>query len=191
MKTQTLLALAANIFLSALALGQDLGKPTSATPYDRYLGPVRTIMHELGPNHPPMDVVRQYVRTGRSFRYYMKDPYVPQTPDETETTRAGDCKAKSLWVAYKMDDKTLHFVVGKARAESGMNHAWLLLNDSTRWWILDATKFSTPLELARLGPSEFIPLYSYTAQGEFVHAAALARKKRVEAKYGTTFELAA
>ena len=173
-----------NVILSAFVLAQDLGRPTSSTPYDRYLGPVRTTMSELGTNHPPMDVVRQYVRTGRSFRYYMRDPYVPQTPDETEATRAGDCKAKSLWVAHKMDDTTLHFIVGKARAESGMNHAWLLWKDPTGWWILDATKFNMPLEVARLGPSEFIPLYSYTAQGKFVHAAALARRKRVEAKYG-------
>jgi len=184
MKTRTLLMMVGTLALSAFARAQDLGKPTSSTPYDRYLGPVRTTMSSLGNNHPGMDSVEQYVRTGRSFRYYMKDPYVPQTPAETEASRAGDCKAKSLWVASKMDDRTLRFVVGKARAESGMNHAWLLWKDSTGWWILDATKFSTPLDLDRLGPGEFVALYSYSAQGEFVHAAALARKRRPEAKYG-------
>lgn len=184
MKDRSLLIIIGTLAFSALAFAQDLGKPTLSTPYDRYLGPVRTTMNELGTNHPPMGLVEEYVRTGRSFRYYMKDPYVPQSPDETEATHAGDCKAKSLWVAHKMDDRSLRFVVGKARAESGMNHAWLLWKDSAGWWILDATKFSTPLDLGRLGPSEFIPLYSYTAHGEFVHAAAFARKKRVEAKYG-------
>ena len=184
MKTHTLLVLITILTLGAFAFAQDLGKPISSTPYDRYFGPVRTTMHELGSNHPPMSTVEQYVRTGRSFRYYMRDPYLPQTPAETDATHAGDCKAKSLWVASKMDDQTLHFVVGKARAESGMNHAWLLWKDTTGWWILDATKFSAPLDLSRLGPDEFIPLYSYTAHGEFVHAAAFARKRQMEAKYG-------
>jgi hypothetical protein len=184
MNTQTLLAITATFVVSASAPAQDLGKPTSSTPYDRYLGPVRTTMGSLGTNHPGMDSVEQYVRTGRGFRYYMKDPYVPQTPAETEASRAGDCKAKSLRVAYKMDDRTLRFVVGRARAESGMLHAWLLWKDATGWWILDATKFSAPLDLDRLGPQEFVSFYSYSAKGEFVHAGALARKRRPEAKYG-------
>lgn len=172
------------LFAVEFVSGQDLGQPTSSTPYDRYLGPVRTTMSSLGNNKPPMDVVKEYVRTGRSFRYYMKDPYVPQTPAETEATHAGDCKAKSLWVAYKMDDQSLRFVVGRARAESSMLHAWLLWKEPSGWWILDATKFSTPLEVNRLGPQEFISFYSYSAKGEFVHAGASARKRRPEAKYG-------
>ena len=50
--------------------------------------------------------------------------------------------------------------------------------------ILDATKFSAPLELGCLGPQEFISYYSYSVKGEFVHPGALAREKRPEAKYG-------
>src|SRR5262245_36417537 len=142
MKTNapTLIAILMLVSLADRATGQDLGKPTSSTPYDSYLGPVRTTMSSLGTNRPPMDLVEQYVRTGRSFRYYMKHPYLPQTPAETDSTHAGDCKAKSLWVAYKMDDQSLRFVVGRARAESGMLHAWLLWKDPSGWWILDATK---------------------------------------------------
>jgi hypothetical protein len=186
MKTtaSVLIAFLALLFGNDFASGQDLGRPISSTPYDRYLGRVRTTMSSLGNNHPEMSLVEQYVRTGRSFRYYMKDPYVPQMPAETEATRAGDCKAKSLWVAYKMDDRNLRFVVGRARAESGMLHAWLLWQDNTGWWVLDATKFSAPLDVSRLGPQEFISYYSYSAKGEFVHAGALARKRGVEAKYG-------
>lgn len=184
MKIRILILNATLTFAATVAIAQDFGKPTSATPYDRYLGPVRTTMHELGGNHPPMNLVEQYVRTGKSFRYCMKDPYVPQTPAETEATHAGDCKAKSLWVAHKMDDQTLRFVVGRARAESGMLHAWLLWKDATGWWILDATKFNEPLELSRIGPQEFISYYSYTAHGEFVHAGAQARRKPAESKYG-------
>jgi hypothetical protein len=184
MKTQTHLTLAALLAASAIAAAQDLGRPTSSTPYDSYLGPMRATMSALGSNQPGIDMVKQYVRTGRSFRYVMKDPYIPQTPAETESTKAGDCKAKSLWVASKMDDRTLRFVVGKARAVSGMSHAWLLWKGPNGWLILDATNFSSPIDLSRTGPDEFIPLYSYSAGGKFVHARASAPKTPSGAKYG-------
>jgi hypothetical protein len=127
--------------------------------------------------------VKVYVRTAKGFRYYMKNPYVPQTPAETEASHSGDCKAKSLWVAYKIDDRSVRFVIGKARASSGMSHAWLLWNSPSGWLILDPTNFSAPLSVSRIGRNEFISLYSYTAGGKYVHAAASASKGR-SSKYG-------
>jgi hypothetical protein len=184
MKTPTLVAIVTLISGTAFVRAQDLGTATSSTPYDKYFGPMRTTLSALGSNHPPLDNVRDYVRTGRGFRYAMKDPLVPQTPAETEATHSGDCKAKSLWVASKMDDHTVHFIVGKARAQSGMNHAWLLWKGPDGWLILDATMYSTPLDLARIGPNEFIPLYSFTSGGgKYVHGGGAARKK-AEPKYG-------
>jgi hypothetical protein len=162
---------------------QDLGRPTSSTPYDKYFGRMRAVLSDLGNNHPPLELVEEYVRTGRGFRYYMKDPYIPQTPAETEASRSGDCKAKSLWVASKMDDRKIYFVVGRIKSVSGMSHAWLLWKGPTGWLVLDATMYSRPLEVARLGPNEFTSLYSYTAGGKFVHSAAAVRKK-AESKYG-------
>ena len=145
---------------------------------------MRATMSALGNNRPPKDAVREYVRTGRSFRYSMKDPYVPQTPAVTEATKSGDCKAKSLWVAYKMDDRTLRFVIGRSPANAGMSHAWLLWRGPEGWMILDATKYSRPLEVSRLGPNEFQALYSYSSSGaKYVHAGASAPRKG-ESKYG-------
>jgi hypothetical protein len=167
---------------TAAALEVDPGSPTSRTPYDGYLSTMRTVMSSLGSNHPDEGSVQGYVRTARGFRYSMKDPFVPQTPAETESTKSGDCKAKSLWVAYKMDDRTLRFVVGKARASSTMNHAWLVWDGPEGWQVLDATNYSSPLNFSRLGSNEFIPLYSFTANGKYVHAAALAPKK-AETRY--------
>ena len=82
-----------------------------------------------------------------------------------------------------MDDRKVHFVVGRIKSVSGMSHAWLLWKGAGGWWVLDATMYSRPLNVARLGPSEFTPLYSYTAGGKYVHSAAGARKK-AESKYG-------
>lgn len=171
--------------LSAVAAAQDLGKPTSSTPYDRYLGPMRATMNSLGSNHPDLSLVKQYVRAGRSFRYEMKTAYVPQTPAETEATQSGDCKAKSLWVAHKMNDRTLRFVIGRARAVSGMSHAWLLWNGPQGWMILDPTNYSSPISVNRVGPGEFIARYSYSAGGgKYVHSGATAPKTKPTAQYG-------
>src|SRR5437764_15108714 len=115
LKTKTLVA-AAMFFAGSFAIAQDLGTPTSKTPFDAYAGPMGSVLSSLGSNHPEVPEVEGYVKLGRGFRYYMKDPLVPQTPQETETSRAGDCKAKSLWVAYKMDDHTLRFIVGRSHA---------------------------------------------------------------------------
>ena len=169
---------------SGLIRAQDLGTPTSHTPFDAYLGPMRATLSSLGSNHPEVPVVEGYVRTGRGFRYYMKDPMVPQTPAETESSHAGDCKVKSLWVAYKMDDRTLHFIVGRAHASSGMNHAWLLWKSPNGWLILDPTMLSAPIDASRVGPNEYTPRYSYTAGGKFVHAGAISAKPKGAVKYG-------
>jgi hypothetical protein len=184
MKTQTLVAIAVVLATVRFVQAQDLGRSTSSTPYDGYLAPMRATMSALGGNRPEMPLVKDYVRTGRSFRYYMNHPYIPQTPAVTEATRAGDCKAKSLWVAYKMDDRTLRYVIGRARKTSGMSHAWLLWRGPNGWLILDATNYSSPIEVSRLGPNEFIALYSYSSGGKYVHAGAAAPKAKAEAKYG-------
>jgi len=171
MKTMLLLS-ALCMFVSSLRAAEvDLGSPTGSTPYDGYLGPMRTVLAALGNTKPPVNQVSGYVRTGRGFRYFMKDPYVPQLPLETEATKAGDCKAKSLWVASKMNDRSVRFVIGKARKVSNISHAWLLWpKPEGGWLILDATNFSSPLDPAKLSPDEFMPIYSYSAGGKFTHA---------------------
>jgi hypothetical protein len=156
----------------------DLGSPTGSTPYDGYLGPMRAVLTSLSGAKPPVNQVHGYVRTGRGFRYFMKDPYVPQTPAETEATKAGDCKAKSLWVASKMNDRSVRYVIGKARKVSNISHAWLLWpRPEGGWLILDATNFGSPLDPAKLSADEFMPIYSYTASGKFAHASGASATK--------------
>lgn len=128
------------------------------------------MLHKLDGKADP-GTVAQLVRRGRDFSYcYKKEqPFVPQTPEETESLKAGDCEAKALWLASKLNDRNVCFVVGKARLESHMSHAWLIWNGPAGWMILDATLYSSPLVPARLSPKEFIPTYSYAPSGKYSH----------------------
>lgn len=148
----------------------DLGSPTARTPYDAYLGPVWSVFNQLG-GKADLPTVMQLVRQGRAFRYsYNKDqPYVPQTPEQTEATKAGDCKAKSLWLASKLNDRGVRFVIGKAKQVQNVSHAWLIWNGPEGWMILDATLYSSPLSPARLRPSDFVPTYSFAPGGKYAH----------------------
>lgn len=167
----------------AQATSLDLGTPTSRTPYDAYLGPLWEVLHHLSGAQPDIGTVNKLVAEGRGFRYVFKkdQPYVPQTPAETESTHCGDCKAKALWLASKMDSTHIRFVVGKARAESTMSHAWLIWEGPDGWLILDATMFSRPLQPDRVSPTEYLPNYSYAPGGKYIHAIALAGAGK---KYG-------
>src|SRR4051812_24301996 len=107
MKISTLLrivSLSLAAAYSGVAADVDLGSPVSSTPYDAYLGPMWTVLRGLGGSQPAMDEVERLTRQSNGFRYsYSKEqPYVPQTPEQTEASKSGDCKAKSLWLASKM-----------------------------------------------------------------------------------------
>jgi hypothetical protein len=120
---------------------------------------------------PDVPTVEQLVREGRSFRYVFKkdEPYVPQAPSVTEATRAGDCKAKAVWLASKMSGAKVRYVIGKARISSNISHAWLIWDGPAGWLILDATNFSRPLSPDRVSPTEFVPTYSYSANASYAH----------------------
>src|SRR4051812_28435031 len=108
MKFQTLLL---PFFLTAFSLSAaadiDLGSSVSRTPYDGYLGPMWQVLGKLSGGQPDVALVEQLTRQSNGFRYVFKkeQPYVPQTPEETEATKSGDCKAKSLWLASKMNTR--------------------------------------------------------------------------------------
>ena len=153
----------------------DLGAPASRTPYDQYLGPMWSVLSQLN-GKADMATVEQLVRQGRGFRYgYNKaQPYVPQSPSETESTKSGDCKAKSLWLADKMNDRAVRYVIGKAKAGQSMSHAWLIWNGPEGWLILDATLYSRPLSPERISRTQFVPIYSYAPSGKYAHAVSAA-----------------
>ena len=107
----------------------------------------------------------ELVRTGYQFDYVFDSPYVAATPKETEARHAGDCKAKSLWLAQAMNDRSIRFVIGKARAASEISHAWLMWKNQGRWWILDPTNASKPIPADRVSRGEYLVFYSYDQHG--------------------------
>lgn len=170
------LALFAFALLTSQVLGfsrttLDLGSPASATPYDAYMSPVRLILTHMNNEENSMNRVRSLMHEGRAFRYSFTSPYVAATPEVTATTRAGDCKAKALWLADQLNDESVRFVIGKARSSSQMSHAWLMWQHDNRWWILDCTNNWDPIPADRVSSSQYIPYYSFAKNGEYRHRA--------------------
>jgi hypothetical protein len=159
--------------LVALAIAPvDLGSHAGPTPYDRYMSPVRNVLGSLDGSSPSIEHVRELVRKGRSFRYSFTNPYVASSPAATAARRAGDCKDKALWLADQLNDPSVRFVIGKARATSRISHAWLYWKDSSnRWWILDCTNLRNPIPAERVASNQYIPLFSYARNGSFRHSA--------------------
>jgi hypothetical protein len=165
------IALLASPLLSFAHTNLDLGSPASDTPYDPYMSPVKQVLTHLTNDDASMDRVRQLMREGRAFRYSFTSPYVAATPDVTAATRAGDCKAKALWLADQLNDQSIRFVIGKARRTSQMSHAWLLWQHANRWYILDCTNNWYPIPADRVSSSQYIPYYSFAKNGEYRHRA--------------------
>lgn len=173
---KTLLLSLISIVVSQTCFGSasfiDLGMNAGYTPYDQYMSPVKHVLSHLNGAAPTMDKVRQLMSQGRNFRYSFTDPYTAATPEATASARAGDCKAKSLWLADQLNDASVRFVIGRARSSSRISHAWLMLKNEGRWWILDCTNTNQPIPADRINPlREYIPLYSFAKNGSFRHQA--------------------
>lgn len=162
------LLLAANL---AVVAGTDLGSSTSRTPYDAYMRPVRQVLGSLEGEGTSMDRVQTLMRVGRGFRYSFTEPYMAALPEVTATLRAGDCKAKALWLCDQMGDENVRFVVGKARSSSRLSHAWVMWKSEGRWWILDCTNLSRPIAADSVSRNQYIPLYSWSKAGTYRHDA--------------------
>jgi hypothetical protein len=166
----SLLTFAALLFVKASALAiVDLGS-AGHTPYDRFMSPVKQVLGSLDKEGASMEQVQKLMRIGRGFRYSYTDPYNPARPEVTAATRAGDCKAKSLWLCDQLGDASVRYVIGKAKRSAKISHAWVMWQHEGRWWILDCTNTSKPIPADRVSSNEYIPLYSYDRSGSYRHA---------------------
>ena len=170
MKTLALLAglLATTLHLQAAPL--DLGQPVPASPYEVFMGNVKAVLRPLKGEGASMQKAEALMTEGRAFAYSFTDPFNTASPKTTAALRAGDCKAKSLWLCDRLSDKNVRFVIGKVKANSPLNHAWVLWQHDGKWWVLDCTRNDHPVELGKISRSEYIPLYSYDRKGVFRHS---------------------
>jgi len=141
----------------------------ASTPYDRYMAPVHRVLRSLNGQPPSFEKVAALTRKGYNFRYVYDEPYVAPLPQVTEARRAGDCKAKSLWLANAMNDPSVRYVIGKARRTSKISHAWLMWKYKGQWWILDPTNTPKPIPAASASPDEYIVFYTYDRNGSYKH----------------------
>ena len=171
MNTKSLLAALSAVLLAKLsAFGIiDLGS-AGQTPYDRFMSPVKQVLSTLEDDKAPMERAQKLMRIGRGFRYSYTDPYNAASPEVTASTRAGDCKAKSLWLVDQLGDSSVRYVIGKAKRSSKISHAWVMWQHEGRWWILDCTNTSRPIAADSVSKNEYIPLYSYDRSGSYRHA---------------------
>lgn len=170
MKSIALAVLVLVVSKVSLMAGVDLGSQAGSTPYDRYLGPVRSVLSGLNGHKADMASVKKFMKEGRSFRYSMETPYVPSMPSVTASNKAGDCKDKALWLCDQLKDPSVRFVIGKTSRSAKMSHAWVMWQNEGRWWILDCTLKSEPVTADSVGEGRYIPLYSYSRSGSFRHA---------------------
>lgn len=167
-----------NIFLSAalLLLAKlsafavvDLGSSTPATPYDRYMAPVRQTYAGIQGGGATMEKVQALMRQGRMFRYAHTEPYYPAMPEVTAAKKKGDCKDKALWLINQLDDPSARFVIGKEKRGASISHAWVMWQHEGRWWILDCTMTSKPMPADSVSMDKYVPLYSWSKNASFRH----------------------
>jgi hypothetical protein len=171
MKIQILLASILITSGHALLAEVDTGRPTGGTPYDKYLGPFRAVHAKSGSDSPAIDEVRSQIRTARRFRYFYDkaQPYIPQAPEVTEARQQGDCKAKSVWLASKMLDRNVRYVVGKAQPGNKMSHAWLLWSNGGEWLYLDPTMEYDVVYADKVTGRKLIVQYSWKGSSAYLH----------------------
>ena len=158
---------------SALPLGGgELAlQPATFTPYDRYLGSVRTGIANLDPHPTTMTLAARLMKEGRRMRYCLSDPYRADPPSVTAGRRAGDCKSKALWLYDGLGDPNALFVIGKVQKRARSSHAWVYWRYDDRWWILDCTERADPIAADSVGSDRYVPYYSFGKSGAFRHRA--------------------
>lgn len=162
---------ASSIAAESAAVRELALQPTTFTPYDRYIGAVRTVIENAAGRAHSVAAACTYMREARAFRYSTRDPYRADPPAVTAARHEGDCKSKALWLYDQLGDPTALFVIGKVMKGAKSSHAWLYWRHDSRWWILDPTNRSAPIAADSVARDRYVPYYSFGKGGTYRHPA--------------------
>lgn len=146
-------------------------QPAGYTPYDPYLDTVRRVLRNVDSRPRSLAEASKLLRVAYSFRYETRHRYRADLPSVTAVRKAGDCKAKALWLYDRLGDTTALYVIGKVGARSRSAHAWLYWRWNDRWWILDPTNLKAPIAADTYSARRYIPYYSFDRTGAYRHPA--------------------
>ena len=108
------------------------------------------------------------LKAAGKFHYDGTTHLYPQSPAVTEARRAGDCKDLALWLASKLNDPSVMFVLGHIKAPTAEGHAWLVWYGDGQLWVLDPTGGLPPMPASRVcGPADcyYVPERLITQYG--------------------------
>ncbi len=161
-----------SVFLICPAMfgkAMDLGRKAPSTPYDRHMGEVKRVIDRVSEHDSKISRVRTLLAIARRFRHRDNPSYAPKSPALTESARSGDCKDKSLWLIAQMGSDNARFVIGKLKANSRVFHSWVYWQYKGQWYILDPSFHTRPIPVSHIRHKKYIPYYSYSEQGVYVH----------------------
>lgn len=156
---------------NALAVRELTLQPAGFTPYDRYLGPVRSVIANIPDRGNSIGAACSFMREAHAFRYATRDPYRADPPAVTAARHSGDCKSKALWLYDRLGDPSALYVIGKVAKGAKASHAWVYWRYESRWWILDPTNRAAPIAADSIARDRYVPYYSFGKDGSFRHPA--------------------
>lgn len=153
-----------NLALSALL-------PVNATPYDRQMRRVHSVLTAPGqpaPGQISLITVNQWMDRLRAIPYEFSPHW--KTPGEVNSAASADCKGKALALYRIMranGAKNLRLVIGKYRAEESGTHAWLEWTIIGGKYVLDPTFNDTAVMVPDPSSMAYVPLFAYEGERKY------------------------
>ncbi len=167
------------IFCAKIALayeGSSGGMRIQTTPFDYKLSQAGFFKQDLNSmRYSGRESLEDLFLTARSFRYiHDKNESQWQSPKDTESKHAGDCKDKALWLYSELKKNgywNVRLVVGKYRSFDRSFHAWLwYTDDSNITYLLDPTIQKKVWELKDMEDGFYKPAYSFNGDNKYRYA---------------------
>ena len=170
MKKSFLIAVALLGFSTASSFADALLLTVDATPYDRQMTPIRSVLTSGGAaaDRTSLAVVNDWMADLRDIPYQYH--LVWKTPAEVESREPADCKGKAVALYRRMKSTgatNVRLVIGKRAPSSRMTHAWLEWQTASGTYVLDPTFNYSATRAEKVGKRCYVPLYAYAGAKKF------------------------